>query len=292
MNSYKIREYKGREDLVRMQELVSSQFNIRSDLHIGDIAWQRFQHEGTGQEWPTYLLEEDGKLVAWGWLDSTDQLMLAVHPSHPAATGLLIRKLSESRSSGRMSVEIFESEDHIISNLLNLGFKEVKDGPFYLRMAIDLGNLQEVKHPEGFNIRSIDTKSDLERRVDVHREAFHPSRVTYKSYGNVMNSPGYRSDLDWVAVAQDGTFASYCLIWYDKNSKTGLLEPVGTSPKFRKLGLSKAVCTSALMELKRMGGKGAIVNSRGDKERPIPNILYRSIGFKEISRNRTFFKEY
>ena len=274
-----------------MQELVSSTFNLRSDLHIGDIAWQRFQQEIADQDWPTYLLEVDRKLVSWGWLDPTNHLMLAVHPSHPEATGPLIEKLSKSSSKSTMTVDIFESEEHIISRLLSNGFCEMNDGLFYLRMAVDLRNLTDVSLPDGFSTRFIDTSADLEKRVDVHREAFHPSKVTYRSYGNAINATGYNSRLDCVAVSPDGTFASFSLIWYDRNSGIGLLEPVGTSPRFRKLGLSKAVCTMALVELKKMGGKYAIVNTWGDQGHPITAKLYNSMGFRAISRTRNFIKE-
>ena len=33
-----------------------------------------------------------------------------------------------------------------------------------------------------------------------------------------------------------------------------------------------------------MGGKGAIVNSRGGQGDPVPALLYHSMGFNEISR--------
>ena len=70
-------------------------------------------------------------------------------------------------------------------------------------------------------------RSDLQKRGNVHREAFNPSKVTNKSYRNVINAPKYRSKPDWITVAPDGSFASYWLIRYDKNSKIDLIESVG-----------------------------------------------------------------
>ncbi len=57
------------------------------------------------------------------------------------------------------------------------------------------------------------------------------------------------------------------------------------------MGLSRAVCTSALKEYRKMGGIGVEVNSRGDSGYPIPAKLYQSIGFKTIARTRKFAKE-
>ncbi len=292
MKSYTTREYGGREDLERMQELVSSNFNIRSDFHIGDIAWQRFQHENNDENWPTYLFEDQGKLVAWGWLENSSHLAIVVSPTHPEVTKLVLEEFSRIDPGNKLQIDIFESEEHIISGLLENGFYEEENSPFYWRMFHNLENLNSVELPEGFSARYIDLKSDFEKRVEVHREAFHPSSVTYKSYGNVTQMNSYCQKLDWVVEAPDGTFASYCLIWFDKNTGIGLLEPVGTSPRFREMGLAKAVCTLALSELKKMGGKGAIVNARGDKERPILRKLYRSMGFERLCRTKTFIKKF
>ncbi len=55
-------------------------------------------------------------------------------------------------------------------------------------------------------------------RVDAHRSAFHPSRVTVESYGAVVSTPPYRADLDVVALAPDGTVAAYALAWLDEEN--------------------------------------------------------------------------
>ena len=292
MNSYNIREYSGIEDLIEMQELVSSTFDARSHWHIGDLAWQRFQHEGADQNWLTYLFEKEDDLVAWGWLEPSGSLNIMVHPSHQEETAPVVDHFSKVNRNERLEVNMTESEGYIISGLLSNGFQERSDGPFHMRMYRDLENLPEVNLPDGFSARCVDPGTDLEKRVDVHREAWHPSRVTYESYGNVMKAPGYSTRLDWIIIAPDGSVASYCLIWHDKKSQIGLLEPAGTSPRYRRLGLSRAVCTLALMELKKAGGKGVVVNPRGDDAYPVPAELYRSIGFRRITRERTFVKEF
>ena len=46
----------------------------------------------------------------------------------------------------------------------------------------------------------------------------------------------YRSDLDCVVEAPDGTFAAYVLCWYDEDNGVGEFEPVGTHPDYRRRG--------------------------------------------------------
>lgn len=52
--------------------------------------------------------------------------------------------------------------------------------------------------------------------VAVHRNAFAPSRMTVEKYRRIMNAPTYRPDLDLVVVAPDGTFAAFCIVWFDE----------------------------------------------------------------------------
>jgi ribosomal protein S18 acetylase RimI-like enzyme len=129
---------------------------------------------------------------------------------------------------------------------------------------------------------------DLERRVAVHRAAWHPSRVTVESHRDVTSAYPYRPDLDCVVEAPDGSFAAYCLAWADEEIGVGELEPVGTDPRFARRGLAAAVCTFALVRLREHGARTAIVYARGDAAYPGPLRLYESIGFRAVMRSVTF----
>lgn len=291
MPGHTARKYNGNEDLKKMQDLVARTMDKYSHLHPGDIAWQRFQHTGSDEEWPTYVIEEGGETVAFAWLEPPDDLWLCVNPANPGATDDIIALFVNKTQGNQLTIEIMDTEEHIISRLLENGFEEVVEGPFSIRMYIDLDNLPEIDLPDGFKARHIDIGKDFEKRVEAHRRAWEPSKVTYESYGNVVGTPPYTPRLDWVIEAPDGTFASYCLIWPDRKTGIGLLEPAGTAPRFRKMGLSRAVCTSALKEYRKMGGIGVEVNPRGDPGYPIPAKLYQSIGFRTIARTRKFVRK-
>jgi ribosomal protein S18 acetylase RimI-like enzyme len=141
--------------------------------------------------------------------------------------------------------------------------------------------------PDGFELRTV-RDSDVEARVDAHRSAFDPSRVTVETYSNVMSAWPYRADLDCIAVAPDGRVAAYCLAWLDEENRAGELEPVGTHADFRRRGLAAAVCSFALRRLRDEGAELAVVYSRGDAAYPVPKLLYESIGFVQQARTVTY----
>jgi ribosomal protein S18 acetylase RimI-like enzyme len=129
---------------------------------------------------------------------------------------------------------------------------------------------------------------DVERRVDVHRAAFTPSRVVPESYRRVMRAWPYRADLDRVVEAPDGSFAAFALAWLDEENGVGELEPVGTRPAERRRGLARAACLSALAAARDVGAGTAVVyaNVGSGAER-----LYASLGFRSVARHVRFRRE-
>jgi ribosomal protein S18 acetylase RimI-like enzyme len=99
---------------------------------------------------------------------------------------------------------------------------------------------------------------------------------------------GYRSDLDIVAAAPDGVFASYCICWFDPESRTGQYEPVGTRPAFRGQGIGRAVVIEGLRRLRELGAHLAIVHTNDTNIAAIR--LYESAGFRIVSRDYPYRK--
>jgi hypothetical protein len=87
-------------------------------------------------------------------------------------------------------------------------------------------------------------------------------------------------------VAPDGSLACSVLAWYDEGA--GELEPVGTHPSRRRLGLAAATSLFALRKLSGLGATTAAVQCRGDDAYPVPKRLYESIGFAELTRDWVF----
>jgi ribosomal protein S18 acetylase RimI-like enzyme len=247
--------------------------------HVGDLAWGWFQHSGREHEWRVRLWQRDGRDVAWAWLKVPDSTVV----------GCVLPHFRESLTDDVLDwaqARVFELQSSDARTRAILERRGYGPGGDERVLAVHhrvLRGEPEVEAPDGFRIRTVEP-DDLSPRVELHRIVWAPSRVTEESYRNVQAAWPYRSGLDCVVEAPDGRLVSYCLAWLDEDNRVGELEPVGTHPDFRRLGLGAAVCRFALRRLEQEGATQVTVYAVVDPENPGPKRLYESIGFLETSR--------
>ena len=204
-----------------------------------------------------------------------DQEMIAVAEEH----------LTTTDKDGRQKINFWiDSKDKSCQEMLTRrGFHQV-DSP----------ESQEVQHrrlldeplPEtptiaGYTIRSQGDGLELLERcyasgLGFHDDDIHVARDNRDHpnwYHHIQSAPLYRRDLDIVAVASDGSIASFCTIWFDDVTRTAYIEPVATVPAHQRHGLGKAVILEGLHRLKRMGCKVAFVGGYSQAA----NALYFSV---------------
>jgi ribosomal protein S18 acetylase RimI-like enzyme len=87
----------------------------------------------------------------------------------------------------------------------------------------------------------------------------------------------YRGDLDLVAVAPGGDIASFCTFRMDPPSRVTELEPIGTLPEYRRLGLAKALLVEGFRRLAKYDPTLLYIGGAADT--PEANRLYEVTGF-------------
>lgn len=274
-----------------MQALVSELWRLegpRVDHHVGDLAWQRFQHAGREHEWRIRIWEDDGEPIAWAWVRFEDALQHEIHPDRRGGT--LHEELLdwyEAVVEGKeLHASALSTDAPRLEVLRGRGYVIDPEGRTFVYHACELSDAPQPTMPNGYRLRTVEP-GDLGQRVEIHRTVWAPSRVTEESYTTLQTAWPYRADLDCVVEAPDGTFAAYCLAWLDEGNRVGELEPVGTHPDHRRRGLASAVCRFAHHRLRAEGAERAIVYSAADSA---ATALYESIGMREQARSLTLVK--
>jgi predicted N-acetyltransferase YhbS len=283
-------ERAGMPDLIGMQALVQRIWTPSSRWHIGDVAWNATSLDGADGAWRSAVWTDRGETVAWGWAetDGGAHLDLVVDPTRPDVAGEVLNWFGDQARGGTCTV--LETEEHLREALETHEYTVDSDAPWFSHHHRPLADLEPLAPPDGFRLRPV-RPGESAARSAVHRAAWSdlgPSRVTARSYAEVMDTWPYRFELDWVAEDADGELVASALGWLDERAKVGLLEPVGSAPRVRRRGLGRAVSLAVLHALRDAGATTALVCPRGDDAYPVPGRLYRGLGFQPGARTVTY----
>jgi ribosomal protein S18 acetylase RimI-like enzyme len=274
-----------------MQALVSELWRLEGphvENHVGDVAWQRFQHTGREHEWRFRIWEEDGAPVAWAWIRRPATLGHEIHPRHRggALHDELLDWFEAEVEEEELRVSSLTTDAERLAFLRARGYEIEPAARVFAYHLRELGDLPDPVLPGGYRLRAVEP-ADLEARVELHRVVWEPSRVTVESFSKLQTVWPYRADLDCVAEDPDGSLVAYCLAWLDDANRVGELEPVGTHPDYRRRGLASAVCLFALKRLKEERATLGIVYSIAGSE---ATALYESIGLRQHTRSLQLLK--
>jgi mycothiol synthase len=294
------RPYGGAEDLSRVTRFLSECTSLsppQTYWHPGDFVWTLFQNTLFDAARNVRLWEGGGGIVGVAILEEPGGVIMQIRPD-------LRGSGTVERSMLLWAVECLTQETPVekirMTHLETLGagadptlqFPErtgfVRVGTHYLNMhrSLNEGSATSLATPDGWSVRSVGPQDEWQRRVDLHREVWRPSRVTMEAYRRLRAVPYYDQNLDLVAVNGAREFGAYCICWYDPGSRSGLFEPVGTAEAYRRRGLGRAVVEEGLARLAALGAKDALVTSEGRHD--ASRLLYESVGFRTAGIERLY----
>ena len=124
-----------------------------------------------------------------------------------------MREVSAMRG-GRVKLRTYARAEDCdrISVLTSCGFKVDR---YFCRMARSLSEpIPEPHFPEGFALRQFPGEQDAAAWVEMFNQSFidhwNHHDLTVDKFKHELAKPDYRNDLDLIAVADDGTFVSFC----------------------------------------------------------------------------------
>jgi GNAT superfamily N-acetyltransferase len=199
------------------------------------------------------------------------------------------KKKREQGAKEKLHIHTIEGNSARESLLSELGYQKGKTYG-YLRLRPSCLSIPEFAIPEGYEVRPIRGESEYDQLAAVTRLVFgHGEAFNSELYKWIANCSFYRQDLDLVAVAPDGTFASFCTFRMDPVSRVTSLEPMGTHPTHRGKGLAKVLISEGLRC--SMKYNPTLFYIGGAADTPAANRLYDSVGFTRKLAEDCWYKE-
>jgi ribosomal protein S18 acetylase RimI-like enzyme len=302
------RPYASIDDLREMQAAITAAWlSPRRPLlpqTVGDLAWW-FAGAGPDADWPARIrIWTDGtRTVGWGWFNPPASFDWFVAPLPEAdelhvrreilawsdervATHAASREDADADAGRAPSPELWGADGWLETDVLaDHGF--VTSGHAFTQYHQRLDReLPEPVLPDGYSLRTVAGPSEIPARVEVHRSAFAPSRMTVEKYSILVGLWPYAYERDAVVEAPDGSFAAFTMCWLDREAGVGSFEPVGVHADHQRRGLGKAVNTFGLRLLQAAGARDVLVFS--DSTNAASEALYQSVDFKPIAMHRSY----
>jgi len=293
--TYRIRDYHFDEDLDKGRRFLGDIFNLTGQLYT----WvpTRLENERYGPCGSEEEREDDTKLRIWEYVDEKGPSIVAltilepygyfwinVHPDHEELTRKIIPAIEEQRKQAskgdeeelKIGIPVPMSFETRIDYLREFGYE---DGGLCEHNRIRPLDLPPpaFQPPEGYTVRHVKLPEDFEPYSDVVNTVFSHCGMTEKLAMLYTEAEFYNDELDLVVEAPDGSFAAFVTVRIDPLTRMAELEPVGTHPDHRGLGLGKAVCAEGIRRVQKYDPSCIVILGAASTEGATK--LYDSLGF-------------
>jgi GNAT superfamily N-acetyltransferase len=283
---------------------------VNSDATFGELAWIWGKgHAADGGTWPRRLWFCDDALVAWAWAYLPHQVRRSdgsvkditgaylgyqVHPGHAALVDEVIGWYAAVAADIERTVMPRAADQFALKRWAAHGYQtdpaSLGDTGSWTQLnERDLTEVERPALPAGFRFRTAG-EAGPEAAVRAHLDAWAPSTYTAQGYEGVRRMAAYRGDLHVLVEAPDGTMAASAIMWLDEANETAQLEPVGTHPGYRRLGLGRAMLLHGMHLARDAGATQMTVVCLGASGHPAARGLYYSVGFRPLTRDAPLIK--
>jgi ribosomal protein S18 acetylase RimI-like enzyme len=227
------------------------------------------------------------KLVAVTFLKPSGDCWIQIHPDYRFVEEEIVpwiekqKRKIKSNETPELELRFYvnETDEKRKSLLRELGYEDAGLNEYDRIRPLDK-SIPKCPPPNGFTIRSVDVEEDFVQYKKVQAAVFpHCSHMTKRRAKIYSTASFYHKDLDLVVVDQHGNFAAFCTVRIDPVSRMAELEPVGTHPDYRKLGLARSVICEGLRRLQKYRPCSMCILGAASSE--AANRLYESVGFTE-----------
>lgn len=297
--SIKLRSFLWEKDFDLVQDFLRETYELTKNY----INWvpQRFDNRRFGPCGTEYQDEEDDlvkiwedtkeskpKIVAVTILNSSGANWINIHHNFRFLEKKLILWI-ENQAKEHINFYVLENDQIKNDLLLEFGYENLGCVEYTRTRPIDL-SISDYELPKGYTIKNVNINKDFVKYRQVIGSVFpHCNKMIEKLFNNYTKASFYNPELDIIAVAPDKGFAAFCTIRFDPISKIAKLEPVGTHPNHRRLGLSKAVIIEGLKRLNKY--KPIAIVILGAANTAGANRLYDSLGFTDKIAMLHWFKK-
>jgi len=283
---------------------------VNTDASFGELAWIWGKgHASDGRTWVRRLWFSGDARVAWAWAYLPHQ----ARRSDGSVTDVTSAYLAYQVDPGQAELvdEVIGWYDAVAAGLDRTVSPSAADEFGLNRWAAhgyqtdpsslgdtgswsqlnerDLTDVEQPVLPEGFRFRTAE-EAGPQAAVQAHVDAWAPSTYTAEGYEGVRQTASYRGDLHVLVEAPGGTMAASTIMWLDEVNKTAEFEPVGTHPRYRRLGLGTAMLLHGMQLARDAGATHMTVACLGAPEHPKARGLYYRVGFRKFTQDAPIIK--
>jgi len=276
-----LRPFDHGRDLTALLELVGRS-RARADasaiLHPGGLQWWLRRIGKPHFEVAVLTAEED--LVGLVLQDESDVIVQTDAAHAKDRVDLLAWSEGRIREAGEaeMFVSVAADDDDLRRKVLSRGYQPTQRYGYELVCGLGV-EPDGPQLPRGFEIISL-APALAEAYVALHRAAWSrpnaPSSYDRRQHDVVTAMPDFRYELVPIVKGPDGELAAYCMSWWDPRSASVEIEPLGTHPDYRRMGLARAIVREVARRAWKLHAKYVLV--WGGSTNPEAKALYLSAG--------------